>query len=249
MIKVPSSLTSPWAGMAVVGGAGVQVSGHGRQSVVHGSPQAPQLIPASDMPVTDTGSSGATGPPGPAGPAGPAGDTGGFGSPGPTGPQGSPGLPGDPGGTGSPGGGGDPGPPGPPGPPDKNAIVDTALGIHRLSAMEAPEALFYDHLHIHVAPGEMETRTRIDARFLASVEASSTVCCAAVPDRLMTVAARVQGDMLHVFTQQPGPVTVQVMIKATRSGFAARRFPSATRAELERSHTLWNRINGYAPFA
>ena len=246
MIKVPSSLTSPWAGMAVVGGAGVQVSGHGRQSVVHGAPQAPQLIPASDMPVTDTGSSGATGPPGPPGPPGDTGGTGSPGTPGSPGSDGSPGLPGDPGAPGSPGGSGDPGPPGP---PDKNAIVDTALGIHRLSAMEAPEALFYDHLHIHVAPGEMETRTRIDARFLASVEASSTVCCAAVPDRLMTVAAQVQGDMLHVFTQQPGPVTVQVMIKATRSGFAARRFPSATRAELERSHTMWSRINGYAPFA
>ena len=239
MIKVPSSLTSPWAGMAVVGGAGVQVSGHGRQSVVHGSAQAPQLIPPSDVSLTDV----VTGPPGAPG------DTGGTGSPGPPGGPGSPGSPGppgDPGGTGTPGGGGDPGPPGPPG--DKNAIVDTALGIHRLSAMEAPEALFYDHMHIHVAPGEMETRTRIDARFLASVEASTTVCCAAVPDRLMTVAARVQGDVLHLFTE-PGPVTVQVMIKATRSGFAARRFPSATRAELERSHTMWSRINGYAPFA
>jgi hypothetical protein len=64
----------------------------------------------------------------------------------------------------------------------------------------------------------------------------------------MTVAARVQGDMLHLFTE-PGPVTVQVMIKATRSGFAARRFPTASRAELERSHTMWSRINGYAPFA
>jgi hypothetical protein len=127
-------------------------------------------------------------------------------------------------------------------------MVDTALGIHRLSAMEAPEALCYDHLHIDVAPGEMETRTRIDARFLASVEASSTVCCAAVPDRLMTVAARVQGDVLHLFTE-PGPVTVQVTLKATRAGFAARRFPTATRAELERSHTMWSRINGYAPFA
>jgi len=228
--------------MAVVGGTGVQVSGHGRQSVVHGSPQAPQLIPPADQPVTDAG---ARGPTGPTGPRGLPGDTGGLGSPGAPGSPGSPGLPGDPGGTGPPGGSGDPGPPGP---PDKNAIVDTALGIHRLSAMEAPEALFYDHLHIDVAPGAMETRTRIDARFLASVEASTTVCCAAVPDRLMTVAARVHGDMLHLFTE-PGPVTVQVMIKATRSGFATRRFPTASRAELERSHTMWSRINGYAPFA
>jgi hypothetical protein len=126
--------------------------------------------------------------------------------------------------------------------------VDTVLGIHRLSAMEAPEALFYDHLHIDVPPGAMETRSRIDARFLASVEASSTVCVGVVPDRLMTVAARVQGDVLHLFTE-PGPVTVQVTLKATRAGFAARRFPTATRAELERSHTMWSRINGYAPFA
>jgi hypothetical protein len=40
-------------------------------------------------------------------------------------------------------------------------------------------------------------------------------------------------------------VTVQVMVKGVRRGFANRRFPQATREEMERSHALWQQINGY----
>jgi hypothetical protein len=122
--------------------------------------------------------------------------------------------------------------------------VETELGIHRLSAMEAPEAFFYDHLEVRVGEQSMEARVRLDARFAASVELDSVTVCACVPDRLMTTAARVTHGLLHVYTE-PGPVTVQVMVKGVRRGFANRRFPQATREEMERSHALWQQINGY----
>lgn len=43
MINGP--LTSPWAGMGIVGAQGVQVSSYGRQSVVHAPPLRTQTTP------------------------------------------------------------------------------------------------------------------------------------------------------------------------------------------------------------
>jgi hypothetical protein len=130
----------------------------------------------------------------------------------------------------------------PPGsdPSDEESEKSTAIvrapwtkgGFTALYAMEAPDVRFEDILRSGLK--HPVTRLKIDPRFVAVCEPGSIDVVAVIPERPMSIGAKVAGGFVVITRPaRSKPCQVTVSVSGIRKGFAGRRWPDLDRAIFE----------------
>jgi hypothetical protein len=119
----------------------------------------------------------------------------------------------------------------------KPAVVQTSKGFRELACIEAPEVLLYDVMCL-LHTGRKST-AHIDPLFMEVCEPGSIKVVSVVPDKPVSVGARVVDDVVKAETERDKVTTLTFMLCGTRKGFAGRRFEKKTEKEYQRNIKFW----------